>query len=166
MIVSHVVAMSENRVIGRDGGLPWHIPADLKRFKAVTMGKMLLMGRKTYASIGRPLPGRLNIVVTRSPEGVEFPGGVVVCDSIENALNYAKKMAPQWQNELMIVGGGDIYLQTMDQIDRIYLSHVHSEVSGDTFYPELPPGFELLEKEKCAGPPDFSWCLYQKKRVN
>jgi dihydrofolate reductase len=163
MMISHVVATAENRVIGRDGGLPWHIPADLKRFKAATMGKMVLMGRKTYASVGRPLPGRLNIVVTRA-QGAEremFAPGVVVCASMEEAMQYALAHAHQWQNELCIIGGGEIYAQTMDKVNTVYLSRVHMTVDGDTHYPALPPRFKLKEKEDCEGTPSFSWCVYE-----
>lgn len=164
MIMSHVVAMSKNRVIGRDGGLPWHIPGDLKRFKAVTMGKIVLMGRKTYASIGRPLPGRLNLVVTRTKQSGEglYPPGVVVCETLDEAIRYAESVAGSWQNELCVIGGGEIYRQTMSKVDRVYLSHVDLTVDGDTLYPDLPTGFSLREKEDCAGSPAFSWCLYEK----
>jgi dihydrofolate reductase len=162
MIVSHVVAMSENRVIGQGGGLPWHIPGDLKRFKAVTMGKIVLMGRKTYASIGRPLPGRLNIVVTRSipPEGT-YPSDVIVCSSLDDAFKYAASVAPEWQNEVCVIGGGDIYRQTLSKVEQVYLSHVQMTVMGDTYYPELPSGFKCMEKEDYEGSPAFSWCRYQ-----
>ena len=162
MIVSHVVAMSENRVIGRDGGLPWHIPGDLKRFKAVTMGKIVLMGRKTYASIGRPLPGRLNIVVTRSipPEGT-YPSDVVVCRSLDAAFSYAASVAHEWQDEVCVIGGGDIYRQTLSKVEQVYLSHVQMTVLGDTHYPELPSEFKCVEKEDYEGSPAFSWCRYQ-----
>jgi dihydrofolate reductase len=162
MIISHVVATAENGVIGRDGGLPWHIPADLKRFKAATMGKMVLMGRKTYASVGRPLPGRLNIVVTRA-QGAEremFAPGVVVCADLDAALHYAAAHAHEWQNELCIIGGGEIYAQTMDKVNIIYLSRVHMTVDGDTYYPALPTRFALMEKEEHEGSPSFSWCVY------
>lgn len=162
MIISHVVATAENGVIGRDGGLPWHIPSDLKRFKAVTMGKMILMGRKTYASVGRPLPGRLNIVVTRA-QGIEremFAPGVIVCASLDEALQRARSEAHQWHNELCIIGGGEIYAQTMNKVDKVYLSRIHMTVEGDTFYPALPPRFRLREEEDCEGTPSFTWCVY------
>ena len=162
MIVSHVVAMSENRVIGRDGGLPWHIPGDLKRFKAVTMGKIVLMGRKTYTSIGRPLPGRLNIVVTRSvSQAGTYPPGVIVCCGLDEAFKYAASVAPEWLDEVCVIGGGDIYRQTLSKVERVYLSHVQMTVIGDTYYPELPSGFQCVEKEDIEGSPAFSWCRYQ-----
>lgn len=163
MKISHVVAMSENGVIGRDGGLPWHIPGDLKRFKATTMGKMVLMGRKTYASVGRPLPGRLNIVVTRSSalsrEG--FAPEVILCATLEEAMSFARGHAQDWQNELCIIGGGEIYAQTMDIVDTVYLSRVHMVVDGDTSYPPLPETFRLVQREDCEGVPSFTWCVYQ-----
>jgi dihydrofolate reductase len=163
MKISHVVAMSENGVIGRDGGLPWHIPGDLKRFKATTMGKMVLMGRKTYASVGRPLPGRLNIVVSRasgaSREG--FAPDVMVFATLDEALAFAGDHAQDWQNELCIIGGGEIYAQTMDKVDTIYLSRVHMVVDGDTYYQPLPEKFRLVQKEDCEGAPSFTWCTYK-----
>jgi dihydrofolate reductase len=129
-VISLVVAMARNRVIGRDNALPWHLSEDLKRFKATTLGKPVLMGRKTFQSIGKPLPGRRNIVLTRDrawrAEGVE------VVRSIEEALKLA-----QGAPELAVIGGAEIYRLVLPLADRIYLTRVEADVSGDTEFPEL-----------------------------
>ena len=130
MKISIVVAMAANRVIGRDNRLPWHLPADLKHFKQTTMGKPILMGRKTWESIGRPLPGRTNIVITRD-ENYDAPGCVVV-HSIEAALQAATK-----QDEVMIIGGAEFYRQVLPRTDRIYLTLINEDFEGDTLFPEL-----------------------------
>jgi dihydrofolate reductase len=130
MKISIVVAMAANRVIGRDNQLPWHLPADLKHFKETTMGKPILMGRKTWESIGRPLPGRTNIVITRD-ENYDAPGCVVV-HSIEAALQAAAK-----QDEVMIIGGAEFYRQVLPQTDSIYLTRINEDFEGDTLFPEL-----------------------------
>lgn len=130
MKISIVVAMAANRVIGRDNQLPWHLPADLKHFKQTTMGKPILMGRKTWESIGRPLPGRTNIVITRD-ENYDAPGCVVV-HSIEAAMQ-----AVEEQDEVMIIGGAEFYRQVLPRTDRIYLTRINEDFEGDTLFPEL-----------------------------
>jgi dihydrofolate reductase len=132
MRVSAVVAASENNVIGKDGGLPWHVSSDLKLFKQITMGKPVIMGRRTWESLPRkPLPGRRNIVITRNrdyeAEGAEIVG------SVDEAL-----AACQGEDEVSIIGGGQVYERAMDRTDRIYLTRIHLKVDGDTFLPDLP----------------------------
>jgi dihydrofolate reductase len=129
-ILSFVVAMARNRVIGKDNGLPWRLPADLRHFKVITMGKPIIMGRKTFDSIGRPLPGRTNIVVTRDP--AYQAEGCVVAHSIEAALAAAGEA-----EEVMIIGGADFYRQLLPRADRIYLTRIDAEIEGDTWFPEL-----------------------------
>ena len=129
-MISLIVAASENNVIGAHGDLPWRLSADLKRFKALTMGKPIVMGRKTYESIGRPLPGRQNIVIT-TQQGYVAEGCDVV-DSPEAAIEAAGDAA-----EIMIIGGSHIYDVFLPRADRIYLTRVHAEVEGDAFLPEL-----------------------------
>ncbi len=131
MTISIIVAMSENRVIGRDGDLPWRIPNDLKRFKRLTMGHHIVMGRKTYESIGLLLPGRTTVIVTRQSD-YNVPGAMVV-GSLPEALQAAKD-----DDELFIVGGGQIYEQAVSLADRMYLTVVHAQVEGDTYFPNLP----------------------------
>ena len=130
MRIALIAAMAENRVIGRDNQLPWRISADLKHFKALTMGKPIVMGRKTWESIGRPLPGRENIVVTRQT-GYRAEGCQVV-HSIERALDIAGE-----SDEVMIIGGAGLYQQTLGRADRLYLTRVKAEVDGDTWFPEI-----------------------------
>lgn len=132
MRVSIVVAMSSNRVIGEKNETPWHLPSDLKHFKAITMGKPILMGRKTHESIGRPLPGRTNIVLTRDPSYRAI--GCRVVHSLEEA-----KAAAEGASELMVVGGSAIYEALLDDADRIYLTMVHAVFRGDRYFPELKP---------------------------
>jgi dihydrofolate reductase len=130
-LISLIVAMAQNGVIGRDNALPWRLPADLKRFKAFTLGKTVLMGRKTFESIGRPLHGRDNLVLTRDRRWLA--SGVIVVHSVEQAL------AQAGANELVAIGGAQIYRMLMPFARRIYLTHVHADVPGDTFFPDFDP---------------------------
>jgi dihydrofolate reductase len=132
MIISLLVAMDENRGIGIDNGLPWRISTDLKRFKALTMGHHLVMGRKTYESIGKPLAGRTMIVVTRNP--AYRASGCRIAHSVAEALSVAEASG---ETEVFVIGGGEIFSQTIDTADRIYLSRVHAQVIADTFFPEI-----------------------------
>ena len=132
-LVSMVVATDERGAIGRDGGLPWRLSDDLKRFKALTMGKPVVMGRKTWDSIGRPLPGRHNIVITRQA-GFEVPGVTVVA-SLEDAMRAAGDVP-----EVCIIGGAEIYRLALPQTDLIHLTRVHAVVDADTYFPELVAG--------------------------
>jgi dihydrofolate reductase len=137
MEIALVLAVAENGAIGLAGGLPWKISSDLRRFKADTMGKPIIMGRKTHESIGRPLPGRLNIVVTRNPDW--RAEGVEVATSFENALTLAEVrgrcMADA--NEICVIGGADIFRLAMPHADRLYVTHVLAEVEGDVFLPPI-----------------------------
>ncbi|GAA3944622.1 dihydrofolate reductase [Litoribacillus peritrichatus] len=134
MKLSMIVAMAENRVIGRNNKLPWYLPEDLKYFKRVTMGKPIIMGRKTYESIGRPLPGRPNIILSRA--GFEAPEGVHVVETIEAAKELAESLAfIDGHDEAMIIGGSQIYQMALDACDRLYLTLVHAEVEGDAYFP-------------------------------
>jgi dihydrofolate reductase len=128
--ISFVVAVAENGVIGRDNGLPWRLPADLKHFKEVTMGKPVLMGRKTRDSIGRPLPGRHNVVVSRQ-SGLAIAGCTVVA-TVDRALDLIRE-----NSELMVIGGAEIFNLLLPRADSVYLTRVHAHVKGDVFLPEL-----------------------------
>ena len=138
-IVIHV-AIAANGVIGREGGLPWKLSSDLKRFKADTMGKPVIMGRKTWEGLGRPLPGRLNLVVTRDPdfraEGAEVAGSLD--DAIRLAMVRARCMAGV--DEICVIGGGQIYAQALPLADRLHITHVLAEIEGDTWFPPIDPG--------------------------
>ena len=129
-MLSLIVAVADNGVIGQHNGLPWRLPGDLQRFKSLTLGKPIIMGRKTFDSIGKPLPGRASIVITRQTS-LELPGCTVV-DSLVAALA-AAGAAP----EIMVIGGADIYRQTLPQAQRIYLTRVHAAVEGDAVFPAL-----------------------------
>ncbi|MEH6627485.1 MAG: dihydrofolate reductase [Motiliproteus sp.] len=136
MKLALIVAQSENRVIGRNNKLPWHLPEDLKYFKSVTMGKAIIMGRKTYDSIGRPLPGRTNIVVTRDTE--YFVEGVEVVHSLEAAMDKAEALSLiNGNDEALIIGGSELYRQALSKADRLYLTQVHHQITGDACFPEL-----------------------------
>jgi dihydrofolate reductase len=130
MLISLLVAMTRKGVIGRDNQLPWHLPNDLKHFKALTLGKPILMGRRTFEAIGRPLPGRTNLVLTGNT-GFSVPG-VQVVGSIDEALN-----AVAGSPELAIIGGATVYRQTLPIVQRIYVTWVEAEVEGDTRFPPL-----------------------------
>jgi dihydrofolate reductase len=130
MKIAIVVAMAANGVIGRDNQLPWHLPADLKHFKQTTMGKPILMGRKTWESIGRPLPGRTNIVITR--DSAYSAAGCEVVNSIEAAMAAAGE-----QDEVMVIGGAELYRQVLPRADTIYLTRIHEAFDGDTCFPEI-----------------------------
>jgi dihydrofolate reductase len=130
MRLSLIVAVAKNGVIGRQGGLPWRLSSDLRRFKQLTMGHHLIMGRKTFESIGRALPGRTTIVLTR--DGGSIPDGVTAAHSIDDALR-----ACAGDDEAFIVGGAEIYRQTLPIADRIYLTEVEAEVDGDAWFPEF-----------------------------
>ena len=126
--VAMIVAMAENRVIGRDNKLPWYLPNDLKYFKTTTLGKPIIMGRKTYESIGKPLPGRANIVVSRNPE--YSAEGVRVVGSLEQALQLATDIAfIDGATELVVIGGAQLYAEALGRVDRIYLTQVHAQLS-------------------------------------
>jgi dihydrofolate reductase len=134
--VAIIAAIAENGVIGNGNAIPWHLPGDFAHFKRMTLGKPLIMGRKTFESIGRPLPGRTNIVVTRQ-EGYQ-PNGVIVISSLEAALEHAQAIAKADRaNEVMIGGGAEIYRQALPIADRMYLTQVSLEPPGDTFFPPI-----------------------------
>jgi dihydrofolate reductase len=128
-MLSLLVAVSDTGVIGRDNALPWRLSADLRRFRRLTTGHAIVMGRKTYESLGRPLPERTNIVVTRQADFA--PPGVLVVHSIDAAIEQARKVHGD-DSEIFIIGGAEIYRQTLDRADRLYLTRVHTDVEGDT----------------------------------
>lgn len=132
MRLTAVVAATENDVIGRDNGMPWHLPADLKHFKDVTLGSPVLMGRKTFEAIGRPLPGRRNLVLSR--DATFAPPGVEVVRSLDEAIGLAGDVP-----ELMVIGGAALYALALPRIERVHLTRLHMRVDGDAYFPMLPP---------------------------
>ena len=129
MTITLIAALDKNRLIGADNGMPWHLPADFKHFKAITMGKPVVMGRKTFESIGKPLPGRQNIVISRNGFSAD---GITSVNSIDEALQLVSGI-----EEVMIIGGANIYHQMIDKADRMYLTHVDAECNGDAWFPEF-----------------------------
>ena len=158
-MISIIVAASENNVIGREGELPWRLSDDLKHFKAITMGKPIVMGRKTWESIGRPLPGRQNIVITRQA-GFEAAGCDVV-SSVAGAIGAAGDAA-----EIMVIGGSEIYALSLPQARRVYLTRVHAEVEGDAFFPALGEEWRLLSDQSreadASNEYDVSFRVYER----
>ncbi len=148
MIVSHIVAASTNNIIGKDFALLWTLPNDMKHFKNKTWALPVVMGRKTFYSLGNtPLNGRLNIVITRQQDYTAE--GIVVVPDIDAAIALCKK---EDYNEVMIIGGGEIYNQTLPITNKVYLTRVHTTIEGDTSYPELPPNEWHLEFEENFNP--------------
>jgi dihydrofolate reductase len=135
MKISMIAAMAHDRVIGKDNQMPWHLPADLAHFKRVTLGKPVLMGRKTFESIGRPLPGRRNLVISRNP-GYQADG-IEVVGSVEAALALLASSAVE---ELMVIGGGHLYGQLLPRADSLYLTRIDLAVAGDTRFPAFDDG--------------------------
>ncbi|MCW8830776.1 MAG: type 3 dihydrofolate reductase [Gammaproteobacteria bacterium] len=159
-MLSLIAAMDNNRLIGRDNDLPWHLPADLQHFKAITMSKPILMGRKTYDSIGRPLPGRQNIVLTRGDAEIE---GVTVVNSIDQAIAAAGDV-----EEVMVIGGSSIYKLVLPEVQRMYLSFVDGEFEGDAWFPEFDQDEWKIIDEKNQAPDEKNahacrFVTYQRK---
>ncbi len=158
-----LAAVAENGVIGRDNALPWRLSTDLKRFKALTLGKPVVMGRKTYLSIGRPLPGRTNIVASRDGS---FGASGVLAGELGPALAAARGDAlRRGTDEIVVIGGTDIFTQTMPLADRLEITHVHARPEGDTFFPAIDVKLwrEAARSEHPAGPKDeapFSYVTY------
>lgn len=142
-----IAAVGQNGVIGVDGELPWRLSSDLKRFKQITMGKPIVMGRKTYESIGKPLPGRRNIVVTRNPDF--SVSGVDTAIGLDAGISLAKQHAEQnGVDEVYVIGGGEIYSKTMDLADRLYVTHVLASPVGDTMFPSIDEEIWQLSTEE------------------
>ena len=138
-----IAALAENRAIGKDNKLLWHIPEDFKRFKTITSGHPIIMGRKTYQSIGKPLPNRSNIVVTRDENFTA--DGCIIVNSLEEGLQKAQAID---QEEIFIIGGGELYRLGMQYADKLYLTIVHKEFEGDTFFPDYSDFKNVLFKQK------------------
>lgn len=167
MKLSLIVAAAENRCIGVNNKLPWYLPEDLKYFKRVTMGKPVIMGRKTWESIGKPLPGRTNIVIT-SNKNYQAEGAEIV-NSMSEAIELAEcKAGKDSVDELMVIGGEGIYCLCLSQCDRLYYTRVHAEVQGDAFFPELDwDEWELINTESYEASNDnpyaYSFCVYDRR---
>lgn len=156
MRISLIAAMAENRVIGRGLAMPWQLPEDLRRFREITWGQTLIMGRKTFASLGAPLPGRTTIVLSRTP-GFRSEG-CLIAHTVEEALCLAG-----FAEEVFICGGGEIYRLFLPMADRIYLTVLHREIAGDVFFPEIPDNFLLCSTETVSEPEPHTYRLYEKR---
>jgi dihydrofolate reductase len=159
-MISIIAAMTENRIIGRDGGIPWHIPEDIKLFKEITMGGAVVMGRKTYQSVGKPLKGRLNIVISTTLRGTEEDGlqdELIICPTFEEAVTAARER----NRDIFIIGGTEVYRQALHIADRMYISMVKKEYKGDTFFPP----FDEKEWTKTGIKPyeGFDLAVYERK---
>ncbi len=155
-----IAAISKNNAIGNKGKLPWHIPEDLKRFKEITGGKTVLMGRKTYESIlgylGKPLPNRKNIVITRQ-EGYAVPEGVLVYKTIEDAFQKHEG------EDIYVIGGAEMYAQTIGLAEKLYITEVHQEIEGDAFFPKIEDAtWQESARENHEG---YSFVIYEKRRT-
>ena len=157
--ISAIVAMSENRVIGKGNRLPWRLPEDLKRFKELTVGNVVIMGRKTFESIGKPLPQRENVVITRQKE-VSY-SGVHMAHSLEEALKWAEGRS----KEIFIIGGEEIYRLALPYLDRLYLTLVQAQIEGDAFFPEEFSFKDYVEikSEERVGEPSFRFLVLDRR---
>jgi dihydrofolate reductase len=156
MIVSIIAAMAENRVIGRDNKMPWNLPSDRKRFHAITRGHPVIMGRKTFESIGRPLSQRTNIVLTRQRD-YRAAGAIVVHD-MESAF-----AACGAADEVFICGGADVFRETMSVVERIYLTIIHRRVEGDAYFPSIPAGFVVVHRKEVEDVMPYSLVIYERR---
>ncbi len=163
MTVSIIAAVATNNVIGRDNKLPWHMPADLKQLKKTTMGHHVLMGRKTFMEIGKPLPGRVNVVITHNPDFAAE--GIAIARSIDEAISKAETAG---DDEIFVLGGAEIFRQSIHRADRMYITRIHAEPEGDTFFPEFDDVNEwrLVDAEHCEpderNPYPYSFLTYER----
>jgi dihydrofolate reductase len=159
MILSHIVAAAENDVIGAGNRLPWDIPEDMKFFKDKTAGHAIIMGRKTYESMGKPLPNRLNVIVSRQKDYIV--AGARVVPTIEEAIKYCKTKSDQYGHEIFIIGGGEIYRQSLNYVNVVYLTRIHRPIAGDATYPKLDPDrFKEIERRDRPGDPPFTFLTF------
>lgn len=156
-MISIIAALTKDRVIGKDNKMPWYLPEDLKNFKRITKGNTIIMGRKTYESIGRPLPGRKNIVLSSTM--TSDSDKLLVCGSFESVLDAAKLE----NKEIFIIGGANVYAQALSLTDKMYLSYVKQSYEGDTFFPEFDKNnWDITEKKNF---PDFEFVVYERKLI-
>lgn len=160
-VISFIVAMDKNRIIGKNNQLPWHLPADLKFFKKVTMGHPIVMGRKTFESIGKPLPGRENIIVTRNSSYLAH--GCSVFHSLEELIKWSKEK----EEEVFFIGGAELFKETFPYADRLYITMIDHEFDGDTYFPEFEESMwkrtstEVGEKDE-KNPYHYSFNIYER----
>lgn len=157
MTLSLIVAVAENGVIGRDNALPWHIPEDLRYFKQVTSGKSVIMGRKTFQSIGRALPNRVNIVVTRDPG--------FAADGVEIAHGLDEALAKAGESEAVVIGGSSLFAEALGRAERFYLTEIHRAYDGDVRFPDWDrAAWREVARRDVAGDPDISFVTFERRR--
>jgi len=162
--LSHIVAVSANDVIGVNNDLPWDIPEDMKFFRDKTRDHALIMGRKTYESVGHPLPHRLNVVVTRQADYDAKSPGVIVKPDLKSAIDHCAAQTSKYGEEIFIIGGGEIFKESMDLVNVIYLTRIHQDFAGDILYPKIDPRkFALVEQRDRTEPVPFSFLTYTRR---
>jgi dihydrofolate reductase len=162
-MISIIVAMDENKVIGKNNQLPWHLPADLAYFKQVTMGHPIIMGRKTHESIGRVLPGRENVILTRNRD--YFAEGCTIIHSIDDLVEWEKRQ----NDEIFVIGGAEIFKQTLPITEKLYITKIHHHFTGDTYFPEYDESdWELIWQQKGVkdekNPYDYDFVIYERRK--
>lgn len=163
MILSAIAAMAKNRVIGAAGDLPWRIPEDFKFFKEKTSGHMMIMGRKTFESLGGPLPNRLHVVITRQKD--YRPEGAIVFHTVKEAVDYCRAHTEKWGDEVFIAGGGEIYKEMLPITDRIYLTEIQKDFPGDAKFPEFSKSeFKETERRHRDQPVPFDFVTYERTK--
>ena len=160
-MIAHIVAMSSNRAIGKDGIIPWNIDADLNYFKNTTLGHCVIYGRRTFESLSKPLSNRLNVVVSKTLHRTE---GITVFDNIPDAIKFCKDQKTR-PYEIFICGGEKIYADTMHLTQKIYLTYIDKSYKGDRFYPEINNTFEMVWEKSFFSPEKFSFRVYERKKL-
>lgn len=175
MTLSHIVAVSKNDVIGVQNGLPWDIPEDMQFFKDTTKGHIMIMGRKTFESVGHPLPNRLSIIITRQKDyqvppvkptkpDNPTPTQLLVATDLRSAIEMAKPYTKQYGQEIFIIGGGEIFKDSMNIVDTIYLTRIHKDFEGDVLYPKVDMDFfKEVDRKDRTEPVPFSFLTYKKR---
>lgn len=157
-MISHIVAMSSSRAIGKEGKIPWHISDDLKYFKNTTLGHCIIFGRKTFETLKEPLTDRLNVVISKNPMNIS---GAFVFGKISEAIEFCKNQKSR-PEEIFVCGGSQIYEQTLSVTQRIYLTYIYKHYDGDVFYPEFESCFNLVSKRSYSCPERFSFRIYDR----
>jgi dihydrofolate reductase len=161
MTLAHIVAVSKNDVIGVNNDLPWNIPEDMAFFKQKTKGHLLIMGRKTFESVGHPLPNRMNIVISRNADYKHPAQNVAIVQNLQQAIAYARERTAQYGDEVFIIGGGEIFRESMDLVNTLYVTRIHADFKGDVHYPKIDSKkFERVESRERTEPVAFTFETY------
>ncbi len=164
MILSQIVAVAKNKVMGINNTLPWDIPEDMKFFREKTKGHVMIMGRKTFDSLGEPLPRRFHIVISSQTNLNYNHPHVEVVPNLEQAIQAAAKRLPEWPQEVFIIGGSGVFEESFPVTNKIYLTLIDKEFSGDVYYPDIPEQFELTEKKQVEGLIPFAFTTWERKQ--